>query len=100
MKKEMSKCYPNLITEIDTINPQLVFLLGKQVSDFVLSEFDIDPKSTSSDFEYQSYTSGRVKFIPIHHPSFVLIYKRKYIEDYVSGIGKHIRNVTSPLAMS
>lgn len=93
LRKEMAKCFPNLISEIDTINPKLIFLLGKQVSDFVLSEFNIDTKNSLSDFEYHAYESGSVKFIPISHPSYILIYKRKFVEDYVNGISEHLKSI-------
>ena len=67
LKKEMSKCFPNLTYEFEEIQPRLVFLLGKQVSDFVLTEIGLSEKSTNSDFQYQSYKFGNVEFIPIHH---------------------------------
>lgn len=95
LRNEMSKCFPNLSSEIDTIRPKLIFLLGKQVSDFVLSEFNIDAKNSPSDFEYPSYASGIVKFIPVHHPSYVLIYKRKFVEDYMSAINEHLQSIYS-----
>lgn len=94
LKKEMSKCFPNLLSEIDTIKPKLIFLLGKQVSDFVLAEFNINTKKSPSDFEYHSYSFGNMKLIPIHHPSYVLVYKRKFVENYVSGISEHIQKMT------
>lgn len=93
LKKEMSKCFPNLRSEIDTIKPKLVFLLGKQVSDFVLSEFNIDEVDKKSDFDYVTYESEGVSFIPIHHPSYVLVYRRKFIENYVAGVRKHIDQI-------
>ena len=93
----MSKCFPNLTYEFEEIQPRLVFLLGKQVSDFVLTEIGLSEKSTNSDFQYQSYKFGNVEFIPIHHPSYILVYKRKFIEDYINGIGSHIQPLLNEL---
>lgn len=95
LRKEMSKCFPNLFSEIDSIKPKLVFLLGKQVSDFVLSEFDISKNDSYSNFKYSSYSFKDVKFIPVHHPSYVLVYKRKYLDDYINAIGEHIHSIGS-----
>ena len=81
-KREMKECFPNLLKEIQALQPQLVFLLGKQVSDFVTSALDIQVSNSSSTFEYESYYKNGVTYIPIHHPSYILVYKRKFIEDY------------------
>ena len=87
-KREMRECFPNLLMEIQTLQPQLVFLLGKQVSDFVTSALDIQVSDTSSTFNYESYYKDGVTYIPVHHPSYILVYKRKFIEDYKIGISR------------
>jgi uracil-DNA glycosylase len=74
-KAEMEDCIPNLITELNHFKPRVVFLLGKQVSDFVL-------KGKEGSLDSQ--------IISIHHPSYILVYKRKQVEYYLSEIENHI----------
>lgn len=89
-KLEMNKCFPNLINELNILSPRVVFLLGKQVSDFVLRKFEITSKKLSNNFQYESFTIDETLFIPIHHPSYILVYKRKYVNDYIEGISRII----------
>ncbi len=85
-KKEMETCFFHLENEIDSLNPRLVFLLGKQVSEFVLNKFGIKEFTLNDNFEYQSFEIGNISFVPIHHPSFILVYKRKKLQDYMNSI--------------
>jgi DNA polymerase len=85
-KHEMEKCFPNLETEIEILKPSLVFLLGKQVGEFVFNKFSLGNVSLDEDFNYNSIVFNNVRYIPVHHPSYVLVYKRKFINDYIKGI--------------
>ena len=40
-KEEMKTCFPHLENEINSINPRLIFLLGKQVATFVLNKYRV-----------------------------------------------------------
>jgi uracil-DNA glycosylase len=83
LQHEMEKCFPNLINEIETLKPRIVFLLGKQVASFVLSKIGIERFSLHENFKCTSFQMGKVIFVPIHHPSFILVYKRKFLNDYI-----------------
>jgi len=83
---EMEKCFPNLQDELDIFRPSLVFLLGKQVGDFVLKKISKKNLPLSDQFEYQSFFNDGINFVPIHHPSYILVYKRKYIQSYIKAI--------------
>ncbi|MEQ9297811.1 MAG: uracil-DNA glycosylase family protein [Cyclobacteriaceae bacterium] len=95
LKKEMGKCFPNLQAEIDGLNPKIIFLLGRQVTSFVLSQYSIDESKAQIIFNYPSYSYGELRFVPIHHPSYVLVYKRKYISNYISAVREHLSNLES-----
>jgi len=79
-KNEMKTCFFHLENEIDSLNPSLVFLLGKQVASFVLNKYGINEYSLDDDFFYESFEVENLKFIPIHHPSYILVYKRKRLQ--------------------
>lgn len=92
-KKEIEKCYPNFIDEIEELKPKIVFLLGKIVSDFILNKIFIKSYHLDETFNYQSYLFEGIVYIPIHHPSFILVYRRKRVVDYINGISNNLRNL-------
>jgi DNA polymerase len=94
-KSEMEKCYPNLEDEIEMIQPSVVFLLGKQASDFVMQKQGVENIDLDSDFDYQGYYINGINFVPIHHPSYILVYKRKYLDNYIQGIQRHLHSLLS-----
>lgn len=87
---EMNKCYPNLETEISTYKPKIVFLLGRLVAEFTLKKHGQKLGGLGSNFSYIEYKVDDTIFVPIHHPSYMLVYKRKYIDKYVEGINSII----------
>lgn len=83
---EMAKCYHNLENEVAILEPKLVFLLGKQVASFVgtrVFEHDI---GFSNKFEYNGFQSGGTTYVPIHHPSYMLVYGRAMMQSYIAGV--------------
>ena len=86
IKHEMEKCYPNLEDEIEILKPTLIFLLGKQVGTFVLDKFSKKIVFLRDDFNYEVFLINEITYVPVHHPSYILVYKRKYILDYIKGI--------------
>ena len=91
--KEMNSCFINLNLEIDYLKPKLVFLLGKQVATFVLKEYGIKDYVLNDDFEYSTFKIKNIVLVPVHHPSYILVYKRKKIENYISGIQQRIAEI-------
>lgn len=83
---EMEKCYPNLELETNELNPQVIFLLGKQVASFVLSKLGVSDFSLDENFKYKGFTIKGITYVPVHHPSFVLVYKRKQMTKYINQI--------------
>lgn len=86
LEHEMEKCFSNFTWELEQLNPNTVFLLGKQVATFVLKKMATVRPEFNEDFTYTSMKINGIKFIPIHHPSYVLVYKRKNLEQYIKSI--------------
>jgi DNA polymerase len=93
LKHEMEKCYPNLVDEIDTLKPKTIFLLGKQVAQFVLYKHSITSFYLNAHFHYESFIIEGINYVPIHHPSFILVYRRSYIDHYVNGISTFFNKI-------
>ncbi|MBR1926099.1 MAG: uracil-DNA glycosylase family protein [Clostridia bacterium] len=70
---EMFCCFHNLIYEINKIKPKIIFLLGKKVYDFVCKNIE------GKGFDYAN-------LFYVEHPSYIYVYKRKRINDYVDKI--------------
>lgn len=86
LKHEMAKCFPNFQWELETLQPKTVFLLGNQVASFVLQQLNHRKSVFSDGFNYHSIDIEGIRFVPIHHPSYVLVYKRKLLAEYVEGV--------------
>lgn len=86
IETEMEKCYPNFQFELETLNPTVVFLLGKQVATFVLKKMGVRDFYLSDDFKYKTIEINNIFFVPVHHPSFILVYKRKQLHNYIRNI--------------
>lgn len=92
---EMKICCSHLKDEISSLNPKLIFLLGKQVSSFVLKEFKVKDYSLDENFNYSQFVVNNNILIPIHHPSFILVYKRKKLHEYIYNINKIINKISN-----
>lgn len=88
LEHEMEKCFSNFEWELEQLNPTTVFLLGRQVASFVMKKMGSIKPQFSDDFTYTVTKINGIKFIPIHHPSYVLVYKRKNLDQYIKGIQK------------
>lgn len=87
--REMTEGWRLLSRDIDEASPQLVVTLGQQVSTFLRLQMGIRPEKSRlpEDFSYRScLLSNNVEMLPVHHPSFIYIYRRKYVNDYVESI--------------
>lgn len=99
LEHEMEKCFPNFESELKVLTPKVVFLLGKQTASFVMKKLGIKNFSLADDFKYSSFRIGGVQFIPIHHPSYILVYKRKELDLYIEQIQalcKHFVSIKKP----
>lgn len=88
-KKEIDICFPNLKREIDDLNPKIVFLLGDKVTKAVSRHLMINFESWDG-FNYKYIIHDKTYYVPIHHPSYIHVYKRKEVETYINNIEKII----------
>jgi uracil-DNA glycosylase len=96
IEHEMEKCFPNFQFELDALSPSVVFLLGKQVSAFVMKKLEIKEISLPENFKYKCIEVNGVFFVSIHHPSYILVYRRKQLDNYI----KSIQSVCKKMAES
>lgn len=90
---ELNACMENLNLEIDHLKPTLIFLLGKIVSSRVMqillnSDFEM---IFDRSYDYNIYSLKTAFVVPIHHPSYVGVYKKKELNDYRTSISRIIR---------
>lgn len=79
---ELKCCFRIFKSELFTSKPRVVFLLGKIVSDFIIKQFDLGQYSLDKQYEYTPMHSQGMYFIPIHHPSFIRVYRYKSLDMY------------------
>lgn len=84
-KQEIDSCFENLMNEIESMAPKIVFLLGEKVYSSVGKHLNIQFQKWN-EFEYYYKEFNQTYYIPIHHPSYIYVYKRKHIDEYVQGI--------------
>lgn len=88
-KKEIDSCFDNLQEEIKELSPKIVFLLGEKVYSSVGKHFNIEfDKWDSFDYSYKEYNG--IYYVPIHHPSYIYVYKRKKVDQYVKSVERLI----------
>lgn len=83
-KGESDGCFEHLVSEIYIISPKIVFLLGEKVHLSVEKHLNIIIKNIR----------GHI-MVPIHHPSYIYIYKRKQIDKYIESVKKIINELLS-----
>jgi hypothetical protein len=87
--KEMKLGWNELKNEMNQTFPNLLVTLGQQVSFFLRSQMGVQPAKPQlpADFSYESYLSqSKSNILSVHHPSFVFVYRRKDIENYVENV--------------
>lgn len=73
---------------IEKLYNAIVFLLGKQVASFVFKKYANKEVNFDKDFRYKGIKKDNILYVPIHHPSYILVYKRKQLDNYVTNIRK------------
>ena len=92
--KEMDICFGHLNKEILFFKPKVVFLLGRQVAEFILKRNGRKMPNLHSNFEYEDYEINGHFYVPIHHPSYILIYKRKLLNKYIENVSNKALHLT------
>lgn len=85
-QNEILLCKSHLCYEIKHTKPKVIFLLGNIVKTNFISKdckFYIKHKRF---YSYDIYKMNSSYIIPIYHPSYISIYKRKNMVDYIKDI--------------
>jgi len=93
---EMERGWNDLLYDMTDISPNLIVTLGLQVSFFIRTKMGIQPAKPilPPDFSSQTYLSQSASYLlSVHHPSFVVVYRRSYIENYVNSVVQSILSI-------
>jgi DNA polymerase len=90
--EEIDSCFEHLISEIHTMSPKIVFLLGEKVYSSVGKHLKIEFEKWD-EFEYHYKEYKGTYYVPIHHPSYIYVYKRKHMEEYIEGVERIINQL-------
>ncbi|EKE30365.1 MAG: Uracil-DNA glycosylase-like protein [uncultured bacterium (gcode 4)] len=74
--------------EILEFRPKCIYLFGKQVSDFILKNLEMRKIDESE------YIFWDTRFIFAQHPSYIAVYKRKHLPEYISRIINKINKIS------
>lgn len=91
-RKEMDSCFDNLIKEIQIMSPKIVFLLGKEVSGTVSKHLKVKFEDWNG-FDYFYKEQNGIYYVPVHHPSYISVYRRKQVDEYMEGIEKILEKI-------
>lgn len=67
-------------------------MLGEKVYSSVEKHFNIEFDKWD-EFNYSYKEHEGIYYVPIHHPSYIYVYKRKKIEQYVDSIEKLVNSL-------
>ena len=84
-RQEIDDCFCNLEEEISTLAPKIVFLLGEKVYSSVAKRYRLSFERIDG-FDYGYVKHDGVYYVPIHHPSYIHVYKRKQVDSYIHSI--------------
>lgn len=89
-KAEMKCCYENYINEINIKKIYRVVLLGREVSEFILDKKINFPKLEDK-FTYEYIEKDGIKYLAVHHPSYMLRMKKDIRDRYKEVIADFIK---------
>lgn len=93
LKHEKKACIDNLFTEILLLKPKIVFLLGCEVINTIFDKYKQKKKNCLTNFNYKVLEINDIKFVGIHHPSYISVYDKKNKAKYIESIKKEIKKV-------
>lgn len=88
---EIDTCITHLDNELQMLCPNLVFLLGKRVSETVCSHLCM-PWVQWDGYKYHDVKHNNTTFVSIHHPSYIYVYRRNEIGHYIDSISHIIES--------
>ncbi len=91
--EECALCYPELRIEIKTTNPCVILLLGNKTATFVLHQIGFRMPKLS--YKYKVFEYEKRWYVPIHHPSYIMVYKQKEKNQYIQAVKIVIKKLIS-----
>ena len=93
--EEMAQGADLLLQEVAELQPRIVVTLGAAVSKVVVERVSLRGRFTGlgNSFSYAPCAGGRFFVLPVHHPSFILVYRRKRLHSYIASICKWILEI-------
>jgi len=82
LRAELELCFRYYRAELAELAPSKVVLFGKQVSDFIADKLNLQFPRPRGDFDFPVAKLGAVEYLSAHHPSYVLVYKRRKLDLY------------------
>ncbi len=94
-REEMAQGTDSLLEEVEELQPRVVVTLGAAVSKVVIERVSQESRFTGlgNSFSYAPRSTSRFCVLPVHHPSFVLVYRRKKLQSYIAAICKWIMEI-------
>lgn len=83
-KDEIKDSFSCLMKQIEVIRPRIIVALGGAVTKSLSDMMEVDIEFPKT-FDYK-VNEGEWPVMSIHHPSYISIYKRKKMDDYVNGV--------------
>lgn len=87
---EIAHCIPHLKGEIVEVQPKVVLLLGNKVASGVAKGRNMTTP-TFNGYQYHAIEHNGVKYIAIQHPSYIYVYKRKEMQQYIDAVANVVR---------
>lgn len=84
-KGEIEACINHIDIEIKELQPKIIFLLGGKVIEAIEKHYNIKINKWT-DFSYKETIYKNTIFVGIHHPSYISVYKKKNISNYIENI--------------
>lgn len=95
---EMQSGWDELYNEINRAFPKVIVTLGQQVSFFLRLQMGVHPVKPRLpvDYSYESYFAlSQSIVLSVHHPSFIYVYRRNDIANYVDNVVRSIFTLVS-----
>lgn len=86
-KQEMDACFPRFSKYVAAVSPSIIIPLGAMTSKYIIEKMASEAfRGLCPQFSYDTYIGSAMKILPVHHPSYILIYKRRLLDAYVQAI--------------
>lgn len=82
LRSELELCFSHYTAELANLSPTKVVLFGRQVSNFIADKLNLQFRRPRGEFEFPVAQLGGVELLSAHHPSYVLVYKRRKLDLY------------------